>query len=149
MSTSEKRRRLVCRCLGVSSPRLFEAIRREGLAAVDEVTKAALAGGGCTTCHPEIEEILADVRGEAVEPALRLENRLICESETRARIEGCLESLILPRLAEREVTLDGLEIDGLCVRVRLGGDRDGEGLRLVRKKLRKCVCEDLEVESAS
>jgi len=145
--TSEGRRRLVCRCLGVASFRIFDAARARGLASVAEVTKATGAGGGCTTCHEEIEEILADVRGQAVEPGVRLENRLICEAETRARIEGSLESLIAPRLAELGASLDGLEIDGLRVRVRLGGRAREEAFRVVAEQLRRYVCRDLEVEA--
>jgi NifU-like protein len=144
--TGGGRGRLVCRCLGVASFRIFGAARRQRLATVAEVTKATRAGGGCTTCHGEIEEILADVRGEAVDPGLRLENRLVCEAETRARIEGTLGSLIAPRLSERGVSVDGLEIDGLVVRIRLGGAADGAVYRFVAEKLRRYVCRDLLVE---
>lgn len=143
--TSESRRRLVCRCLGVSSPRIFDAIRRGELRSVAEVTKACAAGGGCGTCHPEIEEILADVAGAPVTGSVRLENRLVCEAETRARVEGSLDSLIRPRLAERGVTLELLAIRGLEVRVRLLPPGDAEAVRLVSEKLRKYVCVDLEL----
>jgi len=145
--TSEGRRRLVCRCLGVASFRILDAARAQGLASVAEVTKATGAGGGCTTCHEEIEEILADLRGAPVDPWVRHENRLVCEVETRARIEGSLESLIVPRLTELGVSLDGVEIDGLRVRVRLGGRPGDEVCRLVAEKLRRYVCGDLEVEA--
>jgi len=144
--TSESRRRLVCRCLGVSSPRIFDAIRRGGLSRVAEVTKACTAGGGCGTCHPEIEEILADVAGDPVAAPVRLENRLVCEAETRARVAGSIDSLIRPRLAERGIDLELRAIRGLEVRVRLLPGGDGEAARFVAEKLRKYVCVDLEIE---
>ena len=137
--SSELRPRVVCRCLGVASPRIFEAARKQGLTSVAAVTKALRAGGGCGLCHPEIEEILADVRGEPFDPGVALENELVCRQETLARIEGALASLVAPRLA-------GVTLDGLRVRVRLTGSPDAALARLIAETLRKYVCEDLEVE---
>ena len=139
------RPRLVCRCRGVASPRIFEAVRTQGLCSVAEVTKAVRAGGGCGTCHPEIEEILADAAGEPVDPALRLENRLLSESETCGRIEATLDSRVRPALAGRGVSVASFTIDALTVRVVLEGATDQDTLRLVRDELRRFVCKDLEV----
>lgn len=148
MSTSgEPRRRLVCRCLGVASHRILEAVRAGNLTSVEQVTKAVHAGSGCGTCHLEIEEILDDAAGRLVDATVRLENRLICETETRARIEGSLDGLLGPRLAKRGVTLELLGIEGLEVRLRLGGAADEEAVRYVTEKLRKYVCADLEVKA--
>jgi NifU-like protein len=147
MGSGETRVRLVCRCLGVASPRIYAAARAQGLASVAEVTKCVRAGGGCGMCHPEIEEILAEVRGEAVDPAVSLENQLVCREETRARVEGSLESLIRPRLEALGATLEAVAIAGLRVRVRLGGAPDEGAARLLVEQLRKYVCEDLEIET--
>ena len=144
--SSEARRRVICRCMGVASPRIFEAVRRQGLASVAEVTKSVRAGGGCGLCHPEIEEILADVRGEPVDPSLALENQLVCRQETLARIEGSLGSLVAPRLSVRGARIEDVALDGLRVRVRIAGDAGREVQRLVAETLRKLVCEDLEVD---
>jgi NifU-like protein len=146
MGSGEGRPRLVCRCLGVASPRIYAAARAQGLDSVAAVTKAVRAGGGCGMCHPEIEEILADVQGRALDPMLSLENQLVCRQETQARIEASLESLVRPKLAELGVALGAVEVEGLCVRVELDGARRENGLELVRAKLRQLVCADLEVE---
>jgi NifU-like protein len=146
MRGGEARPRLVCRCLGVASTRIYVAARAQELRSIAEVTKAVRAGGGCGMCHPEIEEILAEVRGEAVDPMVSLENQLICRQETQARIEASLESVIRPRLAARGMSLDAVEVDGLRVRVKLDGTDVTGALELVRAKLREFVCEDLEVE---
>jgi bacterioferritin-associated ferredoxin len=137
--SSELRPRVVCRCLGVASPRIFEAVRKQGLMSVAAVTKALRAGGGCGLCHPEIEEILSEVRGEPFDNAIALENRLVCHQETLARIEGALTSLVAPRLI-------GLTLEGLHVRVRLADSADRELAHRIAETLRKYVCEDLEVE---
>ena len=151
MGSGEERPRLVCRCLGVASPRIYGAVRAQGLASVPEVTKAVRAGGGCGLCHPEIEEILAEVRGEPVDPGIVLENQLVCRQETQARVGASLESLIRPRLEALGATLEDFAVEGLRVRVRvrLGTATGEDAERLVAEKLRKYVCEDLEVETVT
>jgi NifU-like protein len=146
MPAGEDRPRLICRCLGVASPRVYAAVRAQGLQSVAEIRKAVRAGGGCTLCHAELEEVLAEVRGEPVEPALALENLAVCREETRARIGGALASVVAPRLAAVGGGLAAWEVDGLCVRVRLAGRGDEAALALVREQLRRHVCADLEVE---
>lgn len=143
--SSESRRRLVCRCLGVASPRIFAAARAEGLADVAAVTKSVRAGGGCTLCHPEIEEILAEVRGEPIDAALAIENQAVCRQETLARIEGTIASLVAPRLASRGARIVALDVEGLQVTVRIAGSTDAELLGDVARRLCGAVCEDLEV----
>ena len=143
---SELRRRVICRCLGVASPRIFDAARKQGLVSVAEVTKAVRAGGGCGLCHPEIEEILADVRGEPFDPGIALENQLVCRQETLARIEGSLAWLVAPRLEALGARSVGVTLDGLRVLVRLAGSADAEIAHLIAETLRVYVCEDLEVE---
>jgi NifU-like protein len=144
--SSESRRRLVCRCLGVASSRIFAAARSEGLADVAAVTKSVRAGGGCTLCHPEIEEILAEVRGEPIEAALAIENQAVCRQETLARVEGSLASLVSPRLAASGARVVEVRVEGLDVAVRVTGSTDPELLRLVARILRSAVCDDLEVQ---
>lgn len=144
--SSEARRRLVCRCMGVASPCIYDAIRAQGLTSVAAVTKAVRAGGGCGVCHPEIEEILADASGEPIDSALALENHLVCRLETTARIEGSAASLLAPRLAALGARIEAIRVDGLRVDVRIAGSRDANVLRVVGETLRKYVCEDLEVE---
>ncbi len=146
MANGEARPRLLCRCLGVASPRVYAAVRAEGLNCVADITKSVRAGGGCGICHPELEEVLAEIAGEPIDPALALENRLICREETRGRVAGSIESVVRPRLAAAGIELADYEVEGLCVRVRLAGDDGDAALAEVRAQLRKYVCEDLDVE---
>lgn len=144
--SSESRRRVICRCLGVASPRIFDAVRSESLTTVAGVTKSVRAGGGCGLCHPEIEEILAEVRGEPVDARLAVENQRACQQETLARIEAALTSVVAPRLAACGARIADVSVDGLRVVARLSGPVHAEDARAVAQKLRDCVCEDLEVE---
>jgi NifU-like protein len=49
----------LCTCFEVPESIIERAVRLRGLKTVDEITAATKAGGGCHTCHPELEEILA------------------------------------------------------------------------------------------
>jgi len=51
----------LCTCFQVSEGAIERAIRLRGLRSVNDVTAATKAGGGCHTCHPDIEEILARI----------------------------------------------------------------------------------------
>jgi len=137
--------RLVCRCRGVASPRIVAAVRSLGLRSVADVAKATKAGSGCGSCHPEIEEILAHAAGEPVSPALRLENRLVAQSEACIRIEATLDSRVRPVLAARGIAVARFELEGLVVRIAFAGDADDAALALVREELQRFVCRDFDV----
>lgn len=146
MASGEEHPRLICRCLGVASPRVYTAVRQLGLDSVAAVTKAVRAGGGCGLCHPELEEVLAEVRGELVDPGLALENRVICREETRARVAGVIESVARPRLAALGNDVAAFEVEGLRVRARLAVPGDDAAFAALRDALRRAVCPDLVVE---
>lgn len=137
--------RLVCRCRGVASPRIVDAVRSLGLRTVADVSKATGAGTGCGGCHPEIEEILADAAGRPVSDALRLENRLVAASEACIRIEATLDSRVRPALTARGISIARFALDGLVVRIVFSGEADARALATVREGLQRFVCGDLDV----
>jgi NAD(P)H-nitrite reductase large subunit len=139
---SETHPRVVCRCLGVASPRLFAAARAEDLRSVADVTKSLRAGAGCTLCHAEIEEILAELRGEPVDAALARENRDVCRQETLARVERALLGVV----AATQARIAGIVVDGLAVRVEVSGSASAALTQRIRDALHRGVCVDLEVE---
>jgi NifU-like protein len=49
----------LCTCFQVPESVIERAVRLRGLKTVDEITAVTSAGGGCHTCHPELEDILA------------------------------------------------------------------------------------------
>ena len=135
--------RLVCRCIGVSSARIAAAVRA-GSTDSDAVGRATSAGGGCTTCHPEILEILGACLGEPV-PALTSEtNRRTCAEQTRLRISDAVDlgpaRMLPPGMSLELVCAEGLRVE-LLLTPR--GSRALEGA--LTEKLRKLVCSELEV----
>jgi len=136
--------RLVCRCIGVSSLRIEEAIRSQGLSRLDQVQDAVQAGTGCGTCHPEIEELLSEGRGESVSNGVRAKNRAVCRAETERHIEGSLYSRILPELSAG-TRIELVWVEGLRVELRVTPPLDPALRQTIAAKLRKFICPDLEV----
>src|SRR5262249_24103285 len=107
--------RLTCRCMGLSSRRIGELARSNGLADLDALGRSCGAGTGCGTCRPELEEILADLRGEPVADFVRRANRTRNHVEALRRVETALFGSIaarLPAAARIElISLDGLRVE--------------------------------------
>ena len=50
---------LICKCFGIEAPMIEEQVRLNKLTTVEDVTNYTKAGGGCSTCHEKIEELIA------------------------------------------------------------------------------------------
>lgn len=55
---------LVCKCFAIGDATIEETVRANDLRTVEDVTNYTKAGGGCTSCHEAIEEILTRVLAE-------------------------------------------------------------------------------------
>lgn len=134
--------RLVCRCLGVSSLRIADAVRA-GAETVEDVQATLPAGLGCSTCRPEIEEIIATVRGLPYPAELKEQNRRSCQEGCERRIANAVYGTLALRLPDG-VKLELVSIQGLIVDLHLEGA--GKSLQArIATKLRQMVCMDLLV----
>jgi NifU-like protein len=56
--------RLVCSCFGVSENKIRRVVIENNLTTVEQVTSYVKAGGGCSSCGAEIEDLIALVQHE-------------------------------------------------------------------------------------
>lgn len=54
----------VCYCFDVTDTVIKKVIREHKCEEVDQVTDICNAGGGCTSCHPDIEELIEEIMEE-------------------------------------------------------------------------------------
>ncbi len=52
---------LVCQCFGIYEGFIEKIVQENSLKTVEEVTNYTIAGGGCQSCHPAIEDIIEKV----------------------------------------------------------------------------------------
>lgn len=145
--------RLVCRCFGVTEGLIRKVVWDNNLTSIPEVTNYCKAGGGCESCHADIEEIVQQVRGEmaaqtrAAEPARPLTN-----VERILKIREIIEDEIRPMLQTDGGDIDLIDVDGKKVFVALRGmcsSCPSSGLTIkhaVEDKLHEFVDEGIQVE---
>lgn len=124
---------LVCKCFAVDAVMIEDTIRANGLRTVEDVTNYTKAGGGCSSCHESIEEILARVleeQGEIFEaPAIATTAAPAASGgmtnlQRIRRIETILEA-IRPTLQADNGDVELVEVDGNTVYVNMTGACSG------------------------
>ena len=123
---------LICKCFAVDAVLIEDTIRANNLTTVEEVANYTKAGGGCSSCHEGIEEILGKVlieqgeffdpnavAGEIKKPVSKLTN-----IQRIKRIEELLEE-IRPNLQRDHGDVELLEVDGKNIYVKMTGACSG------------------------
>jgi NifU-like protein len=125
---------LICKCFAIDAVMIEDVVRANNLSTVEQVTHYTKAGGGCSSCHEGIEEILAKVSEErctapvaeskptpadvpAGKPKLTNFQRMRLIEET---IEG-----IRPMLQRDHGDIEIVEVDGKNIYVNLKGACQG------------------------
>lgn len=157
---------LVCKCFAIDEVMIEEAIRANGLTTVQDVTNYTKAGGGCSSCHEGIEEILARVGAEAAptqpvtvsapaapQPAAAKSGGGMTNLQRIRRIEETLEQ-IRPMLQADHGDVELVEIDGRNIYVNLSGACTGcqmasATLGGIQQKLSEALGEMVRVLPAS
>lgn len=135
---------LICKCFGIEAPMIEEQVRNNRLTSVEDVTNFTKAGGGCSTCHEKIEEVIAktwEAMGEAMpteasEPKVEKEAAPLVNPEPIAaktkltlvqrirKIEEVLE-VMRPTLQADGGDVELLDVDGKNIYVKLTGACSG------------------------
>ena len=147
--------RIVCKCFGVTDEKIKRVVRENQLTTVEQVTHYTKAGGGCTACHAEIEDIIAEILEDHKREAARVEKKekrkRLTNIQKIALIQETLENEVRPELQKDGGDIELIDIDGNNVIVALRGQCVGcpgseYTLKLgVQEKLRELVSPDLVV----
>ncbi|MDR3632216.1 MAG: Fe-S cluster assembly protein NifU [Isosphaeraceae bacterium] len=125
---------LVCRCFGVHAGLIEEVVCANRLSTVEDITNYTKAGGGCTSCHEKMEEILEAIarrRGQEFEPAEAEWEEPAVETPAARwaeltmpqrvrRVEAVIEK-VRPQLQADHGDIELVEIDGKTIYVSMLG----------------------------
>jgi NifU-like protein len=148
---------IVCECFGVTEEQIRKEIIENSLTKVDQVTHYTKAGGGCGLCHPRIEELLNESRGEIQEKKIRQQPKppAMTNIQKIAKVQDVIEREIRPMLQHDGGDLDLIDVDGNKVKVALRGicsSCPSSGVTIksgIEAKLKELVHPDLEVEEVA
>ena len=115
---------VVCECFGVTDVQIRRAIEENSLHSVEDVSHYTKAGGGCERCVPQIDRILAEVRGarEAkARPAVSAGPRKLTNIQRLQLVQKVIDEEIRPSLQADGGDLELVDIDGGTVYVSLRG----------------------------
>jgi NifU-like protein len=125
---------MVCKCFAVDAVLIENVIRDNNLSTVEQVTNYTKAGGGCSSCHEGVEEILAKVAEErCTAPVVESTPKPVIAPAGKPRltnfqrmrkIEETIES-IRPMLQRDHGDIEIVEVDGKNIYVNLKGACQG------------------------
>jgi NifU-like protein len=120
---------LVCQCFGISENRIRRVVIENNLTSVEQVTHYVKAGGGCSSCAADIEDIIASVQAEIQSTAARVEAEISRIQESGRglttvqkinRIQSVLNE-VRPMLVADGGDVELFDVDGDLVKVILKG----------------------------
>ncbi len=146
---------IVCKCFGITDREIERAARDNHLTTREQVTHYTKAGGGCQSCHPKIEAILARMWGEKEKgpaPPQPSPEKKLTNLQKMKLVEETLEREIIPPMRADGGDLELIDIDGNTVYVALRGtcsfcpSSDFTLKNYVETKLREFVSPEMVVE---
>lgn len=162
---------IVCRCFGVTDTRIKRIIRENALTTAEQVTNYVKAGGGCTTCLPDIDDLIDEVAAEK-DKSVEVASSVLADKPARTTssaatttarpltnlqkitlIQRVIDEEIRPILAEDGGDMELFDVEGDVVKVILKGACSGcasstETLKLaIEATLKDRVLPSLIVES--
>jgi NifU-like protein len=146
---------IVCQCYGVTDKKIERVIKENNLQAVEEVTNYTKAGGGCTSCHPQIEEIIFRVHKQVVVKeahAKKPPTKRLTNIQKINLIQEIIDQEVRPALQADGGDLELIDVEGDRVLVAMRGACVGCPSSVltikagVEAKLREFVDEGLVVE---
>ncbi len=135
---------LICRCFGVTDTKIKRIIRENNLTTAEQVTNYVKAGGGCSSCLPDIDDLLAEIATEkekSVEVATQVwanshspspepsqtaqTTKPLTNLQKITLIQQVIDAEIRPILAEDGGDMELFDVEGDVVKVILKGACNG------------------------
>jgi len=147
--------RIVCKCFGVTDGKIKRVVRENRLTKPEQVTHYCKAGGGCGSCIPQIEDLIAEVweeegMREVEEKAPRAPK--LTNIEKMKLVMRTIDEEIRPALQKDGGDIELIDIENNKVLVALRGNCSACKVAeftlslFVQQKLREMVSDDLVVE---
>jgi NifU-like protein len=120
---------LICSCFGVSENRIRRVVIENNLTTVEQVTSYVKAGGGCSSCGAEIEDLIAAIQEEKETTAVRVaaeiasaqaQNRPLTTVQKINLIQAVLQD-VRPILVADGGDVELFDVEGDVVKVVLKG----------------------------
>jgi NifU-like protein len=150
---------IVCKCFGVTDNKIVHEVKEHKLTTIEQVTNFCKAGGGCGSCHPQIQAIIDEVWQKEKEKAIigqaRKPARKLTNIQKIKMVQETIERVVRPTLQLDGGDIDLLDIDGDRVMVSFRGSCaacPSSKVTLkstVEAKLRELVADSLIVEEVS
>jgi NifU-like protein len=149
---------VVCKCFGISGEEIKEVVKLNNLTTVDQVTHYTKAGGGCSTCHPEIQLILGEIaeEWEREKKALAAQSgRKLTNLQKIKLIEETMDREVRPSLKQDGGDIDLVDVEGDKVLVGFRGtctscpSSEFTLKGFVQEKLREFVSPEIVVEETT
>jgi len=150
---------IVCKCFGVTDNKIAHEVREHKLTTIEQVTNYCKAGGGCQSCHPQIQAIIDEVWHKEKEKAMiektQKSARKLTNIQKMKLVQETIERDIRPALLVDGGDIELIDIDGDRVMVSFRGSCSAcpsSGVTLkstVEAKLREFVTDTLIVEEVT
>ena len=120
---------LICRCFGISENRIRRVVIENNLTTAEQVTSYVKAGGGCSSCLANIEDLIATVQQEkelttarvaAELAAVQVQTRPLTNLQKITQIQDVLQE-VRPLLIADGGDVELYDVEGDVVKVILKG----------------------------
>ena len=154
--------RMICRCFAIHENKIRRHVVENHLKSVEDVINFTKAGGGCTSCHTDIQDIIDDVWAKelAAEKEREPEKKTalsvkLTNVQKIMRIHQLIEEEIKPALVVDGGSLELVDVEGNVVKVKFHGAcstcpaRGATMKGFVERILRQKIMPELQIEEVS
>ncbi len=147
---------IVCKCFGVTDVKIERVVKENRLTTIEQVTNFCKAGGGCKSCHPDIQKIIDEVwKAEPKPVAAPPKPKKMSNLRKMQLIQETIEREIRPVLMMDGGDVELVDVEGNTVYISFRGscaECVGSKVTLkstVEAKLKEFVTEELMVEEVA